>query len=139
MEGTPKCYYRTSVKALILNETRDKFLIVKEDNGKWDFPGGGMDYGESPKDCLKRELMEEMGLEVSTISDSPLYFFTGQFQREDLNGKWYSNVFYEVTLPSLSFTPSSECVKVRFVSPEEIATLPVYNSVTSLASLFKKH
>jgi len=28
-------YYRLSVKALILDETRTKFLLVKEDNGKW--------------------------------------------------------------------------------------------------------
>jgi len=27
----PECYYRVSVKALILNETRDKFLICEEE------------------------------------------------------------------------------------------------------------
>jgi len=29
------------------------------------FPGGGLEFGEGTRDCLKREFMEEMGLEVS--------------------------------------------------------------------------
>lgn len=28
------------------------------------FPGGGLEFGEGTRDCLKREFMEEMGLEV---------------------------------------------------------------------------
>ncbi|CAN5494463.1 hypothetical protein BH10BAC3_BH10BAC3_01520 [soil metagenome] len=29
------------------------------------FPGGGLEVGEGTRDCLKREFMEEMGLQVS--------------------------------------------------------------------------
>ena len=39
MSEIPNNYYRTSVKALILDETRTKFLISEEENHRYDFPG----------------------------------------------------------------------------------------------------
>ena len=49
----------------------DKILLGKRHqphtpqiHGKWEFPGGGIDYGEAPEEALKREVKEETGLDV---------------------------------------------------------------------------
>ena len=133
MENIPNCFYRISLKALILNDTRDKFLIVEENNGMWDFPGGGLDFGESPTVGIKRELKEEMGLETTSISDQPSYFVTDKHTK----GHWIANIFYEVTVKDLNFTPSDECVSCKFVSKDEAKDMNTYSTVKLFADMFK--
>lgn len=128
------CFYRVSVKALVLNETKDKFLICKEEDGWWELPGGGLDWGTTPQEDLLREIDEEMGVGVTKVAEHPSYFITAQTRN---NKTWIVNVLYETELSSLNFRASDECVEIRFVNKEDIQELDVFPTITKLAEMFK--
>lgn len=59
-----------SAAVIIHNNT---VLLAKRPQGKefagyWEFPGGKVEPGETHTDCLKREIMEELGVTIETGS-----------------------------------------------------------------------
>jgi len=60
----------------------EKRLLVSDEyiRGKYytKFPGGGLEFGEGTRDCLKREFMEEMNLKVEVLQ----HFYTTDFFQE---------------------------------------------------------
>ena len=120
------------------DETRERFLVVQERNKLRELPGGGLDHGELPRDCLKREIKEEMGIEVTFSEDSPSFFLSCEKKIPTENLGWQANVLYKIQVAHLNFTPSEECVAVRFVTPEEALSLPAFPNVHAFAKLFGK-
>lgn len=131
MSEIPNCFYRTSIKALILDDQK-RFLLCLEENGQWELPGGGLDFGEKPHDCLVRELKEEMDIEITYISPRPSYFVTAPIK----NGEWKSNVLYETKVKNLDFKPSKECVEFRFFAKEDALKENLYPVVKEFIKEF---
>jgi 8-oxo-dGTP pyrophosphatase MutT (NUDIX family) len=120
--NTDPCYYRISIKGLV-RDGGGKIMLVLQDDGYWELPGGGLEHNEDPKDCLAREIMEEAGLAVTSVAQIPRYFITVQRFGHDT---FIANVIYEVTLANLDFTPSQECQELRFVDLTEMDKLNLF-------------
>ncbi len=134
MEKVPGCFYRVSVKALVLNEAKDKFLVCEEESGVWELPGGGLDWGATPQEDLPREIMEEMGLVVTRVAEDPSYFITDKTINR---GTWFVNVLYETELQNLDFTPSDECINIKFINKDNINDMKLFPSVEKLVEMFR--
>lgn len=70
----------TIVVAVIRNENGDVLLArrnepeLKHAHDKWEFVGGGIEFGESPEEALKREVKEEAGVTVEIVRLLPKIF-----------------------------------------------------------------
>jgi 8-oxo-dGTP diphosphatase len=82
---------RTRVNGVLIEN--DKLLMVKHrmGNGRtlWSVPGGGMNFGSSAKDNLKREFMEETNLEIEVSR----YLFVHEYLNPPLHAMEH---FFEV-------------------------------------------
>ncbi len=134
IENLPTTFYRVSAKALVFSEDRKKFLVVLEDNGYWELPGGGLDFPETPEEGLRREVKEELGLTITDIAKQPSYVLIGN----NMKGIRSVNLVYEVKLKDLNFTPTNECLEIKFISPEEVDTINTFRNVKELAALMNK-
>jgi len=77
MEKPEMTKYIIRVYALIINK-KGQILLSDEfvyGQNTTKFPGGGMEYGEGPLECIQREAMEEFGQEIEISS----HFYTTHF------------------------------------------------------------
>jgi ADP-ribose pyrophosphatase YjhB (NUDIX family) len=100
----------------ILIDNQNRLLVSDEfirGNYYTKLPGGGLEIGEGTRDCLKREFMEETGLDI-TVGEH--FYTTDFFQISAFNNKdQIVSIYYRVTantainietkLTAFDFTP----------------------------------
>jgi ADP-ribose pyrophosphatase YjhB (NUDIX family) len=66
-DATQATSLRPSVSALVLNARGQLLLQRRSDNGRWGLPGGSVEIGESVTAAIRREVLEETGLETEIV------------------------------------------------------------------------
>jgi ADP-ribose pyrophosphatase YjhB (NUDIX family) len=118
MEENKKTIVR--VRAIILHQC--KLLLVRHphDTSFAALPGGHLEWGEDVKECLHRELVEELGVEPKIGR----LLFMNSFSQSD--GKHYLEFFLEVKngedylhTDNLFKSHASEIAEILWVSPAD--------------------
>lgn len=98
-------HFNIRVYGILINEQRQVLVSDELIRGSYitKFPGGGLEFGEGTRDCLRREFMEEMNLQVE-VTDH--LYTTDFFQLSAFNpGHQIISIYYavkameEITVP----------------------------------------
>ncbi len=83
------------IKALIIIDNK---ILIANENGLFHFPGGHLEKNESFKECLKREVSEEVGIEINDDDIKEPFmkasFLNKDYPQKGINRK--SEIYYYV-------------------------------------------
>ncbi len=102
---------------------RQGLLLVSEEliRGQWiiKFPGGGLEWGEGPHDCLRREWQEELGLDIEVGNH---FYTTHFFQPSAYDDSQVLSIYYHVSFSPLQQPQNSnEGERIRWVPLEQVS------------------
>ena len=128
MEKSPK----VGIGVIVYNK-ENKILFIKRKgkhgHGEWSFPGGKLDFGESFEECARREVLQEVGIEISNpefvdvtndlFPDHDLHFITIFMKSNHVSGD------------PTNLEPD-KCFEVKWSTLEEISKEPIFTPITNL-------
>jgi len=97
--------FNIRVYGIVINDSKQVLVADEYIRGGLytKFPGGGLEFGEGTRDCLKRELKEELGIEAE-VGDhiyTTDYFQMSAFRPEDqiISIYYYAKQLEELKVP----------------------------------------
>lgn len=119
MKNTTLCYIEHNGKYLMLHRIKKQNDCNKD---KWIGVGGKFEDGESPEECMLREVFEETALTLNTWSYRGIVTFVSDV--------WETEYMHLFTSDNFSGTPKigDECAegKLEWIEKEKVASLPVW-------------
>ncbi len=128
---------RIAARGVIINEKGELFAqkFRTHDGGESDFwgtPGGGLDSGESLAECIRREMIEETGIEP--VIGKLLFIQQFKMARHDGTVHEHMEFFYHIEnhddyeTVDLSATThgAQELTQCAFIDPKQTNLLPAF-------------
>ena len=117
-------FYRFSVHAVI--HMNGQVLLIKQTYGdkRWGLPGGGVEPGETIHEAIKRECMEELGIDI--IVD----VFTGLYYHKSFNAQ--VGIFRCIVPDGSKIKLSEEHSEYRWFDIEELGEVQKQRVVDAL-------
>lgn len=118
------CLYRVAIRVLIIQN--NKILLVKENEGWWAFPGGGVDHGETAESSFVREVEEELGIPPKDISSDfeIVYYNIGNI----VSAVPRMNLFFKASVPEELLAKTDHVTDWRWFTKDEFLKVDLHAS-----------
>ena len=121
---------RTGIRALVVDQA-ERVALVRFDfpaRSVWAAPGGGAEEGEDDSATLRRELREELGLELAKPLGACVWVRTHIFPMSKWDGQ--TERFYLIRTPAFEIRPALSAeelrdegvTELRWWTPDELET-----------------
>ncbi len=113
--------------------------ITKGKSEIWQCPGGGLEFSEDSEEGLRREIREEVGIEINVITLLPKLYSDVRSDRVHL---LIIPFFCTMKNPADTITINDEASEYKWVSIEEakqMVTLPFGTEMLELAEKIRKN
>ena len=129
MKNTTLCYIEKNEKYLMLHRIKKQNDINRD---KWIGIGGKVEDGESPHDCIIREIKEETGLSPTNISYRGLITFVSNIYETEYMHLFSCNKFEGEII--------SNCDEgnLEWIAINDLLDLPMWEGDKIFLSLLKK-
>lgn len=117
MKNTSLCYIERDGQYLMLHRVKKAH---DENEGKWIGVGGKFEPGESPEECMQREMLEETGLSAEAWRYRGIVTF--------VSDEWGTEYMHLFTVHDFSGQLHPDCDEgvLRWVNKRDVPTLPLW-------------
>ncbi len=117
MKNTSLCYIERDGQYLMLHRVKKAH---DENEGKWIGVGGKFEPGESPEECMQREMLEETGLSAEAWRYRGIVTF--------VSDEWGTEYMHLFTVHDFSGQLRPDCDEgvLRWVNKRDVPTLPLW-------------
>lgn len=120
-------YIGVGIGAVIIND-EGKYLLAKRgvraknEKGKWEFPGGSVEFGDTMWETIVREMKEELGIEIEPVEHFPPI----DHIIPDDNQHWVTSIFISrIIKGDPQIMEPEKCDEINWFTLEEIEKLPL--------------
>lgn len=129
--GAPKANSIVVAATVFVVDEHDRVLLIRRtDNGLWAIPGGAQDIGEYIAETAVRETREESGITIEVTGIVGIYTNPHHVMAyTDGEVRQQFSVCFRGRYLSGGPTPSDESSEVRWVTRDELDSLPIHPSM----------
>ncbi len=127
----------TLVSFIIENENGEIFIQKRSENRKsypnvWEIPGGILEKNESDVDCVRRELKEELNLELVSVSYNA---FEGNF---DINGTTHNHKVFAINVHSWNNfkLEQGKATEFKWIAKNEVELLNIKREDGKISTIY---